>query len=179
MTFKLMSAFALSLSAQALVLTAQSQETFKDRLQLNPNETCSTGVPEPGDVVAFALKGAKGRNYAIAGNSETARLAIRGEANSVFNVFQVLPAAEEGSVALYSLGHQQFVTMDDKTRLFATSGPESALLFQLEDASEGYFRIKVHGYPTWMRMNVNGYLDFRSKQAEAATSFCAQIVTSD
>lgn len=179
MTLKIVSALALSASVQTLALAAHPQETFKDRLQLDPNETCSAGVPEPGDVVALALKGAKGRNYAIAGNSETARLAIRGEASSLFSVFQVLPAAEEGSVALYSLGHQRFVMMDDKTRLFATSGPESALLFELEDASDGYVRIKVHGYPTWMRMNVNGYLDFRSKQAEAATSFCAQIVTAD
>ena len=158
---------------------ATAQETFKDKLVLSPEETCATGVPEAGDVVALALKGAKGRNYAIAGNSEKPRLAIRGEAKTIFSVFQFVPTATENAVAVYSLGHEKYVLMDEKTRLFATAEPASALLFELEQASEGYFRIKVHGYQSWMRMNTNGYLDFRAKQQEAATIFCAQAVASD
>lgn len=155
---------------------AASQESFEDTLVLNPDETCSVGVPASGDVIALALRGAKGRNYVRAGSAEVPRMAVRGRPSDAFSVFQFVEGPDGNAVALYSLGHQKYVAMDDRTRLFANAEASGALLFQLEDTGEGYVRLKLNDFAFWMNMNPNGYLSFRGRQPEDAAEFCAQIV---
>ncbi|MEO0550809.1 MAG: hypothetical protein AAFZ91_12895 [Pseudomonadota bacterium] len=166
-------------AALTLCHSAQADQTFQDRLDLNVEESCSAGMPEPGDVVALALRGAKGKHYVRAGSAEKPRLAIRGEVSSLYSVFQIEPTETENAVAFYNLGQQAYVLMDEDTRLFANAQPTSALLFDLEAAQDGYVRIKVHGYASWVRMNANGYLYLRARQEDAATQFCAQGIATE
>ena len=155
------------------------EPTFADRLSLDPAETCSSGAPGPDDVVALALRGAKGENYVVAGNSETARLAVRGPATTAFSVFEITETATENTVAIHSLGHLKFLSLDSEARVFAQAEPAQAVPFVFEETEGGYFRIRLHGHQVWLRMNQNGYLDFRTRDPQTAAQFCAQNVVSD
>lgn len=154
------------------------ERSFVDRLTLDPEETCSTGAPGPGDVVALALRGAKGENYAVVGR-EAPRLAVRGPATTAFSVFEITGTATENTVAIHSLGHLKFLSLDSEARVFAAAEPAQAVPFVFEETGDGYFRIRLHAYPVWLRMNQNGYLDFRTRDVAAAAQFCAQTVVSD
>ncbi|GGD11932.1 hypothetical protein [Aquisalinus flavus] len=159
--------------------TAAGQDSFRDKLVLDPDETCSTGVPAAGDIIALALRGAKGKNYVRAGNQDVPRLAVRGAVTDEYSIFRFVQAATEDTVALFSFGHEQFVLMDEETRLFAQAEGKAALLMSLEDTGDGYFRIKLDGYPFWMGMNANGYLDFRARSTDNAVTFCAQLIAAE
>ena len=171
---------ALFAGLLAALFMAQAQEpSFVDRLVLDPGETCSGGAPEPGAVVALALRGARGSHYVVAGNLDVARLAVRGPVTDALGVFQVLETATEGAIALYSIGHSKFLDLDANTRIFAQAEPAAAVPFVLEETGDGYFRIRLAGHQVWMRMNENGYLDFRTRNLDAAVQFCAQPVIGD
>jgi hypothetical protein len=164
----------------SVVWQAGAQEpSFVDRLTLDPNETCSSGAPEPGDIVALALRGGKGRHYAVAGGNEVARLAMRGPATTAYSVFEITETAVDDTVAIHSLGHMKFLSVDSEARVQARAEPQQAVPFVFEETDDGYFRIRLHARPLWLRMNQNGYLDFRARDAGSATQFCAQPVASD
>ncbi len=162
------------------VSSAHAQEpSFVDRLELNPDETCSAGAPEAGAVVALALRGARGDNYVRTGNADVPRLAVRGPVTDAFGVLQIIETATDGAVAIYSPAHTRFLMLDENTRVLAQAEPVAAVPFVLEATGDGYFRIRLAGHQVWMRMNVNGYLDFRTRDVNAAAQFCAQSVVSD
>lgn len=150
--------------------------TFADRLTLDPGETCSAGAPVAGAIVALALRGAKGENYVLAGNPESPRLAVRGPARTAFSVFEITGTATENTVAMHSMGHLKFLSLDSEARVFAAAEPAQAVPFVFEETGDGYFRIRLHAHPVWLRMNQNGYLDFRTRDVSAAAQFCAQNV---
>jgi hypothetical protein len=167
------------LSASVFWQASAQEPSFVDRLVLDPQETCSGGTPEPGDIVALALRGAKGRNYAIVGGNEVARLAMRGPATTAYSVFEITDTAVENTVAIRSLGHVKFLSVDSEARVQARAEPQQAVPFIFEETDNGYFRIRLHARPIWLSMNQNGYLDFRGRDAGSAAQFCAQPVTSD
>ncbi len=170
---------AAVLSVSVVGQAGAQEPTFVDRLVLDPQETCSGGAPEPGDIVALALRGARGRNYAVAAGNETARLAMRGPATTAYSVFEITDTAVENTVAIHSLGHMKFLSLDSDARVQARAEPQQAVQFIFEETDSGYFRIRLHAHPLWLRMNLNGYLDFRARDAGSATQFCAQPVASD
>ncbi len=173
---------ALALAFAGLVILsspAQSQVPFADQLVLDPQETCSTGIPEEAAVVALALRGAKDKNYLLAGRNEIARLAVRGPASDAYSVFQITGTASAGAMAFFGLGHERFVQIGERSRVFASAEAAGASLFVLEDAGQGYFRVRQQGSQIWMRMNANGYLDFNARSAAEAVNFCAQKVAAN
>jgi hypothetical protein len=163
---------------------AQPQEKaderpFVERLVLNPQETCSKGAPGPGETVALSLRGAKGLNYMRAAPSDEARVAVRGPASSAFSVFQITETATPKAVAFLNVGKAKFLQLDDRKRVAATAEPASAASFVFEETGDGYVRIRQAGQSAWMQMNVNGYLDFRARSAQAAVQFCVQPVRAE